>query len=337
MRQLLKLGLLIILAIRARIRIVLTRRPALVILTYHRVLPNDDVRRTYEQPGMMIAPHRLAAQMRLMKRLGATPIFLDDWVSRSQAGTALPKLCFAVTFDDGWQDNAEFAFPILIQEQVPATIFLVSGLLDTNRHFWPEQVAFCLTHGLRRVPDLLTSEEFNWITSANVEISGKSATIEEVNETINALKSISDVDILENIERCRSRFPDAFPSTSERQLLNHEEIMQMLASGLIRFGAHTRNHFRLNLLKNSSELQNEIVGSKEDLEARLNIPVTMFCYPNGDTDDEGQMMVENHYALACTTETGWNIAPCNPYSLRRYNVHDGNSGNGLAQLALLGR
>ena len=41
-----------------------------------------------------------------------------------------------ITFDDGYQNNFDVAFPILYKEEMPATIFLTTGLIDTNDTVW---------------------------------------------------------------------------------------------------------------------------------------------------------------------------------------------------------
>ena len=52
----------------------------------------------------------------------------------------LPKLACAVTFDDGWHDNYEFALPVLVQHNAPATIFLVSSYAGTAQRSRPNRL-----------------------------------------------------------------------------------------------------------------------------------------------------------------------------------------------------
>jgi hypothetical protein len=55
----------------------------------------------------------------------------------------------ALTFDDGWRDNAVNAFPLLQKHQVPASIFLSTDFIGSRQRFWWESLGETLwgSHG----------------------------------------------------------------------------------------------------------------------------------------------------------------------------------------------
>lgn len=104
----------------------------LVVLTFHRVRP------TGEQPPAR--PMRNlevdAADFRrllLWLRARYQPVALCEWLS---AAAAPSRPSFAITFDDGWADNAAHAWPILRELDIPATIFLATGAVAERTPFW---------------------------------------------------------------------------------------------------------------------------------------------------------------------------------------------------------
>lgn len=323
----------------ALLRIKLKLSPSLVILTYHRILPGQSSLRHTEQPGMIISPEALDMHLSILKRLGAEFVSLDTWLEAQRQNKTQPRLAVAVTFDDGWQDNYEHAFPVLKKHKVPATIFLVSRRINTPWQFWPEQVLDLLINHAH----LLDNEALQWLHpylgdhSAN-EKRSTPYTILQADSVINNLKELDDQTIETNMEQTRNAVPELNQANQNtRPLLNKQELDTMLTSGLVTFGAHTRHHYRLNHLSNPSDLENEIAGSRKDLEELGLKPVGIFCYPNGDITGKGERLVERHFTAACTTERGWNKTPPNPFGLRRFNFHDGNGSTPLSFLAALGR
>lgn len=335
LRSWLKFLLNIVLATIARIQLSAGSEPRLIILTYHRVLPVDDTQRLEEQPGMIISPENFEKHLIWAKKNKAELTHLDDWLERRRCGKPLPKLSIAFTFDDGWRDNFLYAYPLLTKHQVPATIFLVTGVLGEHRPFWPEQVIRLLTtHQLE-----LNHESTSWLKEFLEEnrLNDGALSLLKADQVVNRLKSLDDATILSRLQSIYNAFPDLTPPEDGPFILTREDIQTMAASGTVRFGAHSRNHFRLNRINNQKLLEKEIAGCQGDLD-KAGIPATqIFCYPNGDITNSGEALVKEHFNAACTTKTGINTPNTGDHELKRFNLHDGNSANTNRLLATIGR
>lgn len=319
------------------LRLKITRSPTLIILTYHRVLPENAPEREFEQPGMIVSPENLHQHIRLIRSIGAEPVHLDEWLRKKKASEPLPTLSVAFTFDDGWRDNYLYAFPLLRQEQVPATIFLVTKMVDTDDTFWPEQVIQLL-----RTPGVnLNEPSLDWLRPYLGDLANKSTPLSllEADEVINRLKDLDDATILDHLGSYTRSLPEKKNGTSEQSppVLQARDLADMAQNNLVKYGAHTQNHFRLNRLNNKAALEQQIAGCLSDLEAMKINSTPIFCYPNGDITGSGEQMVANHYQAACTTKTGWNKLTRSEYDLHRFNLHDGNSSSRRTLLATIGR
>lgn len=104
----------------------------LVVLTFHRVRPDgeDAAGRPMRNLEVDVSDFR-----RLLAWLRARyePLALGEWLARE---TPPARPAFAVTFDDGWADNGEHAFPVLQELGIPATIFLATGAVEDRTPFW---------------------------------------------------------------------------------------------------------------------------------------------------------------------------------------------------------
>jgi len=300
------------------------RDSSLLVIMYHRVLPADHPDRASEQPGMYVSPETLAMHLETLKR-HFTLVHLDDWLELAQSDQALPRNACAITFDDGWLDNYQYAFPILKRAGAPATIYLVSDLIGTRYSFWPNTLARVLASedaGLRQslpawLRDMLPG-------------SGETLSSEEIDSVIARCKSRSDVELLEALA--------AFELPAEgdaRDLMSWQEILEMQGSGLVRFGSHTRRHSRVSKIADAGVLREEVLGSAQVLTERLGRTPVTFCYPNGDTSAPAVQLVRNGYRGAVTTARGWNRPATDRHLLNRVGVHEDVSNTSTAFLSRL--
>lgn len=103
--------------------------------------------------------------------------------------------------------------------------------------------------------------------------------------------------------------------------LTDDEVRELLDSGLIEIGAHTRTHANLNAL-NREEAHNEICTSKQEIETKFATVCSSFAYPFGlyskrDTD----LVLECGYSNAVTTEVGIaDLNSCDLFEIPRVTI-----------------
>jgi peptidoglycan/xylan/chitin deacetylase (PgdA/CDA1 family) len=99
-----------------------------------------------------------------------------------------------------------------------------------------------------------------------------------------------------------------------------QQIIAMADAG-IEIGAHTRSHADLSQIADEAALQDEIAGSKQDLEQRLGRHVRYFAFPYGTakqlTAPAIRMCREAGFEAICSAVGGYNFPGDNPFHLQR--------------------
>ena len=105
-----------------------------------------------------------------------------------------------------------------------------------------------------------------------------------------------------------------------RPCLSVEQIQYWSKRG-IEFGAHSRNHPDLTQLA-ESELEDEVAGSKSDLERIVGAEIRTFAYPYGLYNAAAASCVRRHFDLGFTTDEGLNSLNTDSGLLRRVTIFD---------------
>jgi peptidoglycan/xylan/chitin deacetylase (PgdA/CDA1 family) len=305
----------------------------LLVLMYHRVLPAEHPDRDSEQPGMYVSPSTLAMHLEIVKQY-FTLIHLDEWLERVSAGQAVPSLACAITFDDGWRDNYEYAFPILRRARAPATIYLVADMVGAGYSFWPNTLARYLGAGVvdgAAYPTWLAdvARKLNLTVSPGT----RAWSADEIDKIIGECK-INSTDA-EMRDRVGNLVAGAHASSGP-DLMSWEQARAMGADDLIRFGSHTRRHTRLLPQLPEQEARDEILGSIDVISDHLSRKPRTFCYPNGDMSAVAVAAVREGYLGAVTTRRGWNRVASDNALLKRVGVHEDVSAQPSAFISRLG-
>ncbi|MDM8536338.1 polysaccharide deacetylase family protein [Desulfobacterales bacterium HSG17] len=292
-------------------------REKAVVLMYHRVIDGNTASSVPVQPGMYVTSATFRKHLRFLKKK-FNVISLAELVRRMKEKKSIDSCC-VITFDDGWYDNYHTAFPLLQEFQLPATIFLTTGFVGTQRWFWPEKVSCCLQQIQNEgFPVRSLPKELRGCVS-QLGFPGECSLDVAIDTVIEYLKSISPdrrkglLDVVETIIAGKQH---------EQLLLSWEHVAAMAKSGLVTFGSHTVNHSLLDEL-GTIQIEREIVDSCKVIEVRTDRPCSSFAYPNGNFSDTVKQML-NKYGIqvAVTTERGYVEAGTQLLVMPRVGVHD---------------
>lgn len=295
-------------------------KPPFQILLYHRVL------KAYDPFAIdAITVEAFENHLAILSRLFRL-ITLEQLVHELDGGGIQPHtLC--LTFDDGYRDNFEYAFPALQKYGVPATIFLATDFIGTTERLWHDQVLLALQNA--KVERL----NFDAAHLMNIDLGNLESRRQTAFKILAWLKQFTprtrDRHIQRLCELCR-----VTAARRERTMLNWDEVRLMQKRG-IAFGAHTKTHPILTTL-GKEEMEVEIAGSKAVIEGMLNMPVPAFAYPNGKSGDfderAKQVLKQTGFRCAVTTNAGANTAQRDRFEWLRTAPWDHDPKRLLARL-----
>ena len=226
-----------------------------------------------------------------------------------------------LTFDDGFQNNYDIAYPILKNERIPAAIFLTTGFVDTNETAW-----FC------RLNQALTETSLSFLVwhGQTLDLSSPLKRGQALVVIQKWLKTLPQPELMVELEGVTRELgyniSEPISLHSPFRMLNSDAIREMVGSGLIEFGAHTHSHAILSCLTKKNKRE-EIIQSVSAVSQLTNYPCRLFAYPNGQKQDYDQESIETlkecGIQFSVTTNSGSNQENAHPLELKRYGVGAG--------------
>jgi peptidoglycan/xylan/chitin deacetylase (PgdA/CDA1 family) len=302
-----------------------------MVLLYHRVAELD------RDPQLLsVSPERFDEQMRMIAR-AYQPISLRYLASCVRHG-GIPSRAVVVTFDDGYEDNLTFAKPILERYKVPATVFVASGVVDSDREFYWDKLEdiFLSDRALpHRLDITIGSKVMGW--DFNGETSGCgdtswNALMPAVTQRQAAYLSLCDMlrplpanqqqSLIDELCRWANISASARPT---HRAMTAEQVCLLAEGGLIEIGAHTVDHPILATLT-PGEQRRQVLESKLELERMIDQPVLSFSYPYGTrssyTPETEAAVRSAEYECACSNFPGTANRGTDPLQLPRVLVRD---------------
>jgi peptidoglycan/xylan/chitin deacetylase (PgdA/CDA1 family) len=273
----------------------------LLILTFHRVLP---------EPDPLVDDPTAQSFSELLDMLASVfrPTTVRDAAARLRTGN-LPPRSLCITFDDGYANNFEVALPILQAKGVPATFFVSTGFLGKGC-MWNDVVIEAV-RGAKRQMDL---RELGLGTH---DVGSPAARRRAVDAILNGIKYLEPQERLRSATGVAELCEVAIPT----HLMMEPGEVRGLASRGMEIGSHTVSHPILARLE-PSVAEAEISQSKHVLEGIIGARVTSFAYPNGRPSldyDSAHVEMVRKVGFDAAVSTAWGCArpKSDPYQLPR--------------------
>ena len=263
-------------------------RNKLTILLYHGIAPQKK-QGIYNYRGKFISPNAFRNQLQFLKKYYKI-LPLDEAIEKMYDNT-LPPYSVTITFDDGYRNFYTHAFPPLKEFGFTATFFIATDFVIKKKPLWVDRLEFLA------LPNDV-----------------------EIRSQMKALDNSEKEKLLTELEnKSSSKFEDFLNERSVYAPLSIEEMKEMQAGGMS-FGAHTQSHPILTKIP-ENYLQEEMAGSKRILEEYLGKISSIFCYPNGQSNNFNDSVIkavkDAGFSGALTTIEGCNDKKTDPYKLGR--------------------
>jgi peptidoglycan/xylan/chitin deacetylase (PgdA/CDA1 family) len=205
----------------------------------------------------------------------------------------MPPRAVAITFDDGYRSVHDLALPILREYELPASVFVTSGCLDTGC-MWND----IILEAIRAIPGV--SLDLRAMELGTFSLDGDAARNQTLRSLIEKSKYLPPARRLELTDLLARLAMQKMPS-----LMLDRDMVLSLRRGGIEIGGHTVTHPILTSISDDVAFD-EIVENKRELEALVGAPLRLFAYPNGKQDVDFnerhmQMVKEAGYSAAVTT------------------------------------
>jgi peptidoglycan/xylan/chitin deacetylase (PgdA/CDA1 family) len=292
-----------------------------LMLAYHRVVA--DIARAEREAihGLVVSAETFERHLRIVRE-DADVLTLDEAAEVLRGNRRASRTAAVITFDDGYRDVYEHAWPVLKRLGIPATVYLptalISGaaagapkLLDHDRLFCLVQRARELGLGLgRTLRDAgLSPEQAARVCTAPSLLDAA----DELNDQPAAVRE----SVLWGLEAALGGALGEYPAGFA--LMTWEMVREMSAGG-VTFGAHTERHPILTL-ESEGVAGREIGRSKQTLEEMLGRPARHFAYPNGRYNAAvKQLVAAAGFETAVTTARHVNRPGCDLLELGRISL-----------------
>jgi peptidoglycan/xylan/chitin deacetylase (PgdA/CDA1 family) len=269
------------------------------ILTLHQVRPPRPER---FQPNRIleVTPRFLTRVAKLLRRARVDVISLDD-MHRRLAGGDFGRRFVCITFDDGYRDTFEYAYPILKDANLPFAVYVPTSFPDRLGELW----WLVLEAVIARNDSIGLVIDGENRTFPCRTVAEKRALYEELYWWLRRRTTDAELRaIVRDLAACYHVDVAAF---CKDLCMDWQELSELAADPLVTIGAHTVNHPMLTKVAEKT-VRAEMDMGRTVIEAALGVRPAHLSYPYGDPGSAGQrefaIAAELGFKTAVTTRPG---------------------------------
>lgn len=278
-------------------------------LLYHRVRVREGWQPDFAEELISASPAAFERYLRYLARY-CSPVGADQVRAALAGDQVLPARAVLVTFDDGYRDFAEHAWPLLKQYRIPCVLFVPTAFPeDRTRLFWWDALWQLVTRTRKKA----VAYGADGVLPLHTEAQRERAYV----VLSQWLKTQSPASRRSWLEALSARLQVSPSMTAGAEVLTWEELRSLVRDGLV-VAPHGRNHELLDQV-DAVQLRDEIAGSRDDITRQIGECPPLFAYPNGNFDARAlRVLGETGYSCAFTTIGGRDTLPTRqPFMLRR--------------------
>jgi peptidoglycan/xylan/chitin deacetylase (PgdA/CDA1 family) len=235
-----------------------------------------------------------------LRRSGVEIVTLDE-MHRRLVERDFQQRFVCLTFDDGYRDNREWAYPILKKHKVPFAIYVPTSFPDQLGELWWLVLERVIADN-DRVAAVIAGEDRTFNCGTPEE---KRAAYDFIYWRLRSLDS--EGELRASINDLAARYSLDASRICRDLCMTWDELRELASDPLVTIGAHTVNHIMLRKASDAVA-RREMKGSADVIEAALGRRPAHFSYPIGDTTSAGPrefaIAKEFGFKTAVTTRPG---------------------------------
>ena len=268
-----------------------------VIFTLHHVRPETE--KAFAPNRILeVTPEFLDAVLDQVQEADLDVVSLDEAMARLKAGEGRRFVCF--TFDDGYRDNLQYAYPLFKRRSLPLTFYVPTDYPDGRGELWwlalediirrANEIELCRNGELWRLPTATLAE--------------KERAFDEIYWWLRGLDEATQRSVIRVLA---DRYDVDMEAMTRDLIMTWDEIRSLAADPLVTIGAHTRGHYAIAKLS-PEEARKEMEASADRIEDELGVRPSHFSFPYGDVSSararDFAIARELGFTTAVTTRKG---------------------------------